>query len=254
MNKTVQNIGVKSADFINLPKHFIGKKLPSVWWYKGPIKPSVYVLLPFVKNKRNSGFTLLELMVTLFVALVLAGVAVPNMRGFAQNSRISSQTNDLVADFNFARSEAIKRGTSNVVVCKSSNPTYSTPTCNTTGTAPWESGRIIFVDANGDNQFTTVAPSDTLLRVRGPLEGVNTLRAAASSVTPNLSSLLAFTRHGLTTLAAPAGTDPPHHFKLCDDRGITKARGIAISTTGRTKIVRGPNFTENLTVFALACP
>ena len=248
-------MGIKTVDFATLPKHFIGQKLPFVWWPQGVIRPFVYKSLPFVKNWCDSGFTLLELMVTLFVALVLAGVAVPNMRGFAQNSRISTQTNDLVADLNFARSEAIKRGASNVVVCKSTNPTASAPTCNTVAATPWGNGRIIFVDANGDNQFTTVAPSDTLLRVRGGLEGSNTLTAnTGSTVTPNLSSFLAFTRNGLTTLATPAGTDPPHHFKLCDDRGATKARGIALSTTGRTKIVRGPSFTENLTVFTLTCP
>ena len=241
---------------MNSPIQFIGEKIPFVWWKKPTVQPSVFSSLPFVQNWRNSGFTLLELMVALFVALVLAGVAVPNMRGFAQNSRISTQTNDLVADLNFARSEAIKRGVSSrVVVCKSNNPTASAPTCDTVGTNPWESGRIIFVDANGDNQFTTVAPSDTLLRVRGTLEGLNTLRAnTGSTVTPNLASFLTFTGNGLTTLATPGGVDPPHHFILCDDRGATKARGIAISTTGRTKIVRGPNFTENAVTFALICP
>lgn len=247
MNKTAQNIGATNTDLAIFSKHPIGQKIPFIRQKKNVAGSTS------VGDKCNGGFTLIELMITLFVAIILAGVAVPNMQGFAQNSQISSQTNDLVADLNFARSEAIKRGGSNVLVCKSNNSTANPPICNTVGADPWENGRIIFVDANNDNGYTP--STDTLLRVRGTLNGANTLRAnAGSTVTPNLSSYIAFTRSGLTTLAPPAGVDPPHHFKLCDDRGATKARGITISTTGRTKIVRGPNFTENLTIFTLTCP
>lgn len=59
-----------------------------------------------------SGFTLLELMVTVAVASVLLTVAVPSFNQMILNSRLTAQANDVVAALNFARSEAIKRNTS----------------------------------------------------------------------------------------------------------------------------------------------
>lgn len=220
----------------------------------GRMMPFVGVAAPFAPTRRGSGFTLIEVIVVLAVAAFLGAIAIPNFRGFIQNSQISTQTNDLVADLAYARSEAIKRGARNVVVCKSQNPLAATPACDTAAASPWEAGRLVFYDGNNDNQYNT-GGTDELLRVRGALEGANTLRAnSGSSVSPNLASYVAFTRNGVTTLARKAATDLPHHFKLCDTRGASKARGIAIQTTGRTKILRGPNFTEDGTVYTLTCP
>jgi type IV fimbrial biogenesis protein FimT len=63
------------------------------------------------------GFTLVELMVTIFVAGVLLAVAVPSFNRMMVTSRVTAQANELVAAINFARSEAIKRNTS-MVLCR----------------------------------------------------------------------------------------------------------------------------------------
>ncbi len=60
--------------------------------------------------KRSSGFTLIELMVTLSVMAILATLAAPSFTSLIQNSRTTTQTNELVAALNLARSEAVKRG------------------------------------------------------------------------------------------------------------------------------------------------
>lgn len=64
----------------------------------------------------NRGFSLVELVVTVAVLGIIAGIAFPNMREMILNGRVTTQTNELVAALNFARSEAIKRG-SEVSVC-----------------------------------------------------------------------------------------------------------------------------------------
>ena len=61
--------------------------------------------------KRGSGFTLIELMVTIAVVAVLATVALPGFRVFVQENRVTTQTNEVVTMLNFARSEAARRGT-----------------------------------------------------------------------------------------------------------------------------------------------
>ena len=58
---------------------------------------------------KQSGFTLVELMFTITVLAVLLGIGVPNFRDFIRNSRMTAAANDLLADLNLARSEAVKR-------------------------------------------------------------------------------------------------------------------------------------------------
>lgn len=55
-----------------------------------------------------AGFTLIELMVTLVVAAIILGIALPNFTGLVNGSRLTAQTNELVTGIQLARSEAIR--------------------------------------------------------------------------------------------------------------------------------------------------
>jgi type IV fimbrial biogenesis protein FimT len=72
-----------------------------------------------------SGFTLIELMVTIAVASITLAFAVPAFTQMTVNSRLTTQANDVVAALNLARSEAIKRNTS-VSFCRVESETTST--------------------------------------------------------------------------------------------------------------------------------
>lgn len=63
-------------------------------------------------EKSNQGFTLVELMITLSVAAILMALAVPNFTTTIKNNRLTTQANELISSINYARSEAIRRGTS----------------------------------------------------------------------------------------------------------------------------------------------
>ncbi|MES2491529.1 MAG: GspH/FimT family pseudopilin [Pseudomonadota bacterium] len=58
---------------------------------------------------RESGFTLLELMITITVAVILISIAVPSYRSTILSSRLTTATNDFVAAVNMAKLEAVRR-------------------------------------------------------------------------------------------------------------------------------------------------
>jgi type IV fimbrial biogenesis protein FimT len=189
-------------------KSLVGNSIPLVGYGKWPWNPSVRSRQPFI---RISGFTLIELVVTLAVVAILTLVTVPSISTFVQNNRIVTLTNDLISDINIARSEALKTG-ANVGVCMSQTGTA----CDG---ASWQAGRIVFRDTNNNGAFDL--PSDAIVRAQSGMNN-NTLN------TTTLPNPLIFKSRGLPSNFAAGGI-----FLLCDQRGPTYGRSIQISPTGQ---------------------
>lgn len=162
--------------------------------------------------RRNKGFTLIELIITLMVAATLMAAAVPSFTTTIMNNRRLSQINELVGALTLARSEAVKRKTA-ISLCKSSDGN----SCSGTG---WEDGWIIFANDNDDNDRDS---GEEILRVYAKLPDGNTLRGNG-----NISNYLSYRPDGFSNTN---GT-----FTLCDSRGAVQARGVVISMTGRARI------------------
>ena len=60
---------------------------------------------------QSKGFTLVELMVSIAIAVIIITIAIPSFTNFLRNSTVRTQANELAAVMQFARSEAIKRRT-----------------------------------------------------------------------------------------------------------------------------------------------
>jgi type IV fimbrial biogenesis protein FimT len=103
----------------------------------------------------QSGFTLMELMVSLTVLGILLGLAVPTFREFTRNNRTAAIHNDLTTAFTLARSEALKRSMP-VSVCASTDA----ETCGTN--EDWSAGWIVFTDGSGT--AGSVEDPDTVLQ------------------------------------------------------------------------------------------
>lgn len=185
--------------------------------------------LPLIPLPNRKGFTLMELVITLTIASILAVMAVPSFQSFVLDNRLTSQMNDLVADLAFARSEAIKRGR-NVTACVRE---AGGNICDTTAPV-WHSNRVVWVDENGDGTIGTAE----ILRARARLDGDNVLLAS------NIPATLTFFRDGLTNVAPPA-TGLANHFKLCDRRKNAYARVVQIDRSGRVRTTREPSFTTD---------
>lgn len=81
---------------------------------------------------REHGITLVELLVTLAVAALLATVALPGFAGLLQEQRLVTTTNDLMASLRLARSEAVQRG-EGVLICPSADGVHCQENAYTVG-------------------------------------------------------------------------------------------------------------------------
>jgi type IV fimbrial biogenesis protein FimT len=70
---------------------------------------------PFLAAAGSAGFTLIEAMVVVALLAIVASIAAPSFRAFVGTMNTKSAAFDLISDFAFARSEAIKQNANTVV-------------------------------------------------------------------------------------------------------------------------------------------
>ena len=198
-------------------------------------------MLARAMKARQTGFTLIELMITIVLVAILLGIGAPSFAEFTRNARMSSAANDLLTAMHAARTEAIKRRVP-VTVCASENPTAAAPTCAADGTF---NGWILFVDDDGDpdnvsgdegNGTFEPASGEVLLRTSGRAQDDLTVQPSTVYVQFGANG---FQRRAAE--AAPADVT----IRICDSRGNraigssgSAARLLEISQTGRPQVSR----------------
>ncbi|HET8698982.1 MAG TPA: GspH/FimT family pseudopilin [Gammaproteobacteria bacterium] len=186
-------------------------------------------------DRRQLGYTLWELMVTLAVAGVLLGIGVPNFIEFQRNGTMSAAANDVVTGMLLARSEALKlQDTAPVVFCLSNNPLDAAPACDVSAVmdAP-DRGFVVWVDTDGELDYDA---GETLL-----------MRTAAPGGTIRVSSncpYVAYGANGFARKVDDACFPTLHNFLYCDDRGrritsgtLSSARMVRVDLPGRPQVL-----------------
>jgi len=161
---------------------------------------------------RNSGFTLIESMISISVMLLLTGMSFSAL-SFIRNYETVSDINDLLADLYFSRTEALKRH-STLTLCRSNDGA----TCIRTN--DWENGWIIFTD---NNRNRVVDEEDKILRASNGLDHVGSLTLG--------SGYYHYIMFDSTGAAYPRNT-----FKVC--RPGTQPRAIILYASGRARVSR----------------
>lgn len=158
------------------------------------------------------GFTLVELMIVIAVAATLAAMAFPSFQSSIRANRVSTASNELMASFALARSEAI-RSARGGGVCASADGKSCVA-------GSWGDGWLVWTDTNADRALNEGEPVIRYVQAKQKLTMVGTV------------GILAFDNRGRST----SGTQS---IGLKPSDEATPARCILLSPTGQTQIKKG---------------
>lgn len=172
-----------------------------------------------MRRDRWSGFTLIELMVTIAIVAILLAIGLPSFQGSMRSNRVATGTNEMIASIALARSEAI-RSPGGAALCPSGNGTSCLP-----DDSPWTGGWIVWSDPDGNG-----LPGGTNDRVLRYVESRDGLDITASSK----QAILRFDQRGRAVT--------PIDFTIksveCPS-GQGLVRDLTITATGQVRTERG---------------
>ncbi len=175
-----------------------------------------------------SGFTLVEMLVAVSVAVILLTTGLPSFHQFNLNNRRAAQINEFVAAMSYSRSEALKRG-NRVSLCRTSNYSAALPICGDGD--GWEDGWVIF---DNPTNATTPPSADVILQVHEPLSGHEVSLRGDHNIK---------TRIHYAATGRVAGTFG--NLVRCDSRGAgPQSRIITFPLSGRVRIQQGDQSTD----------
>lgn len=174
---------------------------------------------PIGLRRSKTGFTLVEMIVVVAIAMVLLAIALPSMAALLRTNRLATAANEMLVMLRFTRSEAIKRR-HRVTACVS--PAHIS--CDSAG--GWHRGWIVFSDDNSNGERE---PGEVVLRA-------GTARHDGLVITGNLSlaTTVSFVASGRVQRIGGAlsmGT-----ITLCSDG---EARYVVVNRVGRARVEAG---------------
>ena len=155
-------------------------------------------------QQASKGFTLIELMITVAVAAIIAMIGVPSFKSLIDQNYVTSASNDLLYHLMLARSEAVKLNTS-TIICPL-NPQE----INCSTSIDWSTGWGVFLNNTSSSQ------EDNVVRVRH-LESEIDIQASSSSL----------------VLFGPLGNASFMEFQLSRDNAV---RYVCIEVSGRAYV------------------
>jgi len=163
------------------------------------------------------GFTLLELMISLALALILITTVVPGVGAMLDRNRLVARTNEFVGFLQLTRMEAIRSGV-RAVLCPSRDGE------NCWNSNRWHRGWILFRDRNHNGQRDA---NETVVRRHGALSEVT---IASGTYRRRLNFLSSGMSYGSNTT-----------ITVCPRHGTSAPLAIVLSNPGRPRVARrGP--------------
>jgi len=172
--------------------------------------------------KKQTGFTLIELIIVVAILGIMAAYAVPNFGGLMRSSQLKTSYNDFVGTLASARAEAINRS-STITACVSTDQIN----CVTGTGHNWSDGYMIFVDNNRDRVRQTTAPEEEILTYE-PATG-SSLNITSEDYPISIS------------IAARGRLPSEGTFVFCDGENSNTARALNLWVTGLGRLATDSN-------------
>lgn len=166
-----------------------------------------------------SGFTFLELIITVAIAAILMAIAIPSFQALISSTRVYSQTRELFNTLVMTRSRAITSGYS-TILC----PTTDGEQCGNDN--KWSHRLIIFEDRNANKKRDP--ESEPLIHITDAAEQLN-IYSGSSFASTGARSKVAFYPMGHAYGSTITIT-------VCDKRGAADPQLILLSNFGRPRI------------------
>ena len=169
-------------------------------------------------HRRDRGFTLIELMITLAVAVVLIMVAAPSFTSVTAANKLTTVANDVVGAISVARMEAVKSNTSAQLCGDTGNGT------DTLGAACAEPGQVYVLINGAASPVRAGTPGISSAPISGTMVGV---RFASSGLAHAVNTTTPYT--GLVVDVSTSAISSDNHRCVNMTAGsivaVTKASG-----------------------------
>jgi len=159
-----------------------------------------------------SGFTLIELMVSIAITSILASIAMPNLNAYLTQLRVDNEISTLHRLLFTARNAAINTQLP-VTVC----PLNEQNQC----TSQWQNDIVVFIDLNNNNIYEPLN-NETLIRTKSAIRNTDKLQYGIGR------SRIIYAPTGRTAGWGSNGT-----LKYCPENYPEQSRAIRIATSGR---------------------
>jgi len=170
------------------------------------------------KTANQTGYTLVELLITVGVAAIMLAVATPSLKEIYVNNTSLSYGNDLRVALYRAQNEAVRRNRKVTVQAKNSSNQF------------WQGGWDIYLDTNNDN---TIGAAEEVISTYVPSSTNQTLKSKNAS----FGSAISFDAFGLPL--GNAGSTNGEFWICRPDNNTTLSRTVKIEFSGFISVTKG---------------
>ncbi|MBL4909758.1 MAG: GspH/FimT family pseudopilin [Alteromonadaceae bacterium] len=173
-----------------------------------------------------SGFTLIELMITIALLSIIIMIALPNLNNFTTKLRVDNEISELNRLLLIARNNAINEGVT-VTLC---------PLVANTCSSNWQNELTVFIDRT-TSQVPKLDAGERIIKVKSAIKGGDKLQYGQTFI--SYDAMGHATSFNIKGVNIDAGG--PFLFSYCPQEDASLSRGVYVSISGRARVSTDTN-------------